>query len=175
MPSDRARAPSGERRRDGADVTSSPFLRRRNWFCGILRTIVGGQTWFSVPSDRARASSGEETSASAVSARFGGVEGKDNYPSYRSPPHPSRTINKGSTPCRSIRETRNKNQILTTLRRCFVTAPPSRGEMTSARPTFDLRSSRRAVAVPLNVSRQTPLGAAAFAHRDAPSVVNAVD
>ena len=42
-------------------------------------------------------------------------------------------------------------------------------------PTFDLRSSRRAVAVPLNVSRETPSGAAAFAHRDAPRVVNAVD
>ena len=40
-------------------MTSSPFLRRRNWFCGTLRTIVGGQAWFSVPSDRARVPSGE--------------------------------------------------------------------------------------------------------------------
>ena len=61
MPSDRARAPSGECRTDGADVTSSPFLRRRNWFRGILRTIIGGQAWFSVPTDQARAPSREHT------------------------------------------------------------------------------------------------------------------
>ena len=71
MPSDRARAPSGERRRDGADVTSSPFLRRRNWLHGILRTIVGGQAWFSVLSDRARAPSGERRSDGAdVTSRW---------------------------------------------------------------------------------------------------------
>ena len=52
-------------------MTSSPFLRRRNWFCGILRTIVGGQAWLSVPSDRARAPSGERrTDGADVTMRW---------------------------------------------------------------------------------------------------------
>ena len=47
MPSDRARALSRERRRDGADVTMRWDLRRRNWFCGMPRSFRTTQTCLS--------------------------------------------------------------------------------------------------------------------------------
>ena len=48
------RTPHRRSRRDLESVPTTP-----QWFCGILRTIVGGQTWFSAPTDRAWAPSHE--------------------------------------------------------------------------------------------------------------------
>ena len=60
------RTPHRRSRRDLESVPTTP-----QWFCGILRTIVGGQTWFSAPTDRARASSGERrTDGADVTMRW---------------------------------------------------------------------------------------------------------